>query len=487
MGGGNVFDFIKKKFSGTTDIVVREEAGEDENGATDIGASYAATTAAQEATRRAAAKFAKPDTYTGNRTLYDSSKAKVNAKTKLFQTGEPVVDPYTGDTLVLRKQEAKLLYGDDWQKHLAESDHVKPLEQIYKDTKRDVWNTTEDIRSAANSEDNIRVASRKFNNPKRSRTNKEYVENEEYLKSKGVSLTEEGKQQAIRDGERAEASINRQLKKSAINNIVKTGHEAGMDGAQNAGITALTMSGIMNIVSVIRGEKSSDEAVADTVRDSGKAAVTGYAMSGGLTVVSHSLSNSSSEFIQGLIASNVPGKVITAVMVTGDTLAKWGNGEITTQECLIELGDKGLNMATMGYSMAVGQALIPIPIVGSAVGALVGSMLTSTYYHNLINTLQTRELEHQERMRIIEECHKAAEQTKAYRKELEAYLEAYFKEYKECFNSAISSMNFAYQCGDADGIIASANDITRKLGGTVQYETVNEYRKFLDSGAVFKL
>lgn len=82
-------------------------------------------------------------------------------------------------------------------------------------------------------------------------------------------------------------------------------------------------------------------------------------MSGGLTVVSHSLSNSSSEFIQGLIESNVPGKVITAVMVTGDTLAKWGNGEITTQECLIELGDKGLNMATMGYSMAVGQALIP--------------------------------------------------------------------------------------------------------------------------------
>ena len=85
MGGGNVFDFIKKKFSGTTDIVVREEAGEDENGATDIGASYAATTAAQEATRRAAAKFAKPDTYTGNRTLYDSSKAKVTRKQNFFR------------------------------------------------------------------------------------------------------------------------------------------------------------------------------------------------------------------------------------------------------------------------------------------------------------------------------------------------------------------------------------------------------------------
>lgn len=482
-----MFDFLKKKISDSTDLIVQSETYEDENGASDIGAGYAATAIAQEATRNAAAKFAKPDTYTGNRTLYDSPAAKVNAKTKLFGTGETVIDPYTGDKLVLRKQEAKLLYGEEWQKHLAESDHVKPLEQIYKDTKGNVWNTTEDIKNAANSDDNIRVASRKFNNPKRNKTNKEYVENKEYLENKGVTLTEDGKRRAIRDGERAEASIHRQLKTSSINNVIQTGHEAGKAGAQSAGMTALTMSGIMNMISVIRGEKSSDEAIADTVKDGGKAAVTGYAMGSGLTIVSHSLSNSSSEFIQGLVQSNVPGKIITAVIVTGDTLAKWGNGEITTQECLIELGDKGLNMATMGYSMTVGQALIPIPIVGGAIGALVGSMLTSAYYRNLINTLQTRELEHQERMRIMEECHRAAQQTKAYRDELESYLEAYFKDYRDCFDTAISSMQFAYQCGDADAVIASANDITRKLGGTVQYENVEGYRRFLDSGAVFKL
>lgn len=29
-------------------------------------------------------------------------------------------------------------------------------------------------------------------------------------------------------------------------------------------------------------------------------------------------------------------------------------------------------------------------------------------------------------------------------------------------------------------MIASANEITRKLGGTVQYESVDEFREFLD-------
>lgn len=476
-----MFGFKKKE----KEFIENEKTLKDKNnGVAGIGAGFAATQTAQAATQQAAKTFAKPDTYTGNRTLYDNGTAKVNAKKNLFANGEKVIDPYTGDTLVLTKKEAKMLYGDDWTRHLAESDHVKPLEKIYDDTKSNVWNTTDDIKNAANSKDNIRVASRRFNNPKRSRINKEYMEDEEYLKSKGVKVTEEGKQRAIADGELAEESINRQLKKSAIGNIVETGHEAGMLGAQNAGITALTVSGIMNVVSVIKGEKNGEEAIHDTINSSGKAAVTGYAMSGGLTVVSHSLSSSSSEFIQGLVKSNVPGNVITAVIVTGDTLKKWGEGEITTQECLIELGDKGLNMATMGYSMAVGQAMIPIPIVGGAVGALVGSMLTSGLYNEMIKELQTKKMEHEERIRVINECHAAAEQAKAYRTELEVYLQSYFQEYKECFDTALSCMRFAYKSGDANEIIASANQITRKLGGKVYFETVEECKQFLDDDSI---
>lgn len=481
-----MFDFLRNKKRVSTEIVrvSEEEQKEQENSSVNIGTGYVSTQTAQVATQQAAKTFAKPISYAGNRILYDSGIAKANAKKSLFNNLNELIDPYTQKKLVLTKKEAKCLYGDKWTEHLAESDHVKPLEQIYNDTKGNVWNTIEDIKDAANSPDNICVTSRKFNNSKRSRINKNFVEDEEYLQNKGIEVTEEGKIQAIKDGNIAENSIKQQLRKSSLNNIVKTGHEAGKFGAQNAGITALTMSGIMNFVAVIKGEKDSKDAIADTIKDSGKAAVTGYAMGGGLTVVSHSLSNSSSQFIQGLVKSNIPGKVITAVIVTGNTLKKWEDGEITTQECLIELGDKGLNLATMGYSMAVGQALIPIPIVGGAVGALIGSILTSSYYNSLINTLQTRELEHQERMRIIAECHMAAEKTKSFREELEVYLESYFQEYRECFDMALSSMRFAYQAGKADGVIASANDITRKLGGQVHYETVEQFKSFLDDNSI---
>ena len=481
-----MFDFFKRKQETSTEVLItpNEETNDQDNDVSKIGFGYAASESARISTQQAAERFAKPSTYTGNRNLYDSGVAKKQAKLNLFKDGTEVIDPYTGNKLVLTKQEARMMYGDEWQMHLAESDHVKPLEQIYKDTKDNVWATTDDIRTVANSDNNIRVSSRKFNNPKRSRTNKEYVENEEYLQSKCVELTEDGRQVAIKDGEIAEKSTSRQIMNVSTKNVLKTGHDAGKYGAKNAGVTALTMSGIMNFVAVVKGKKSSDEAIVDTIKDGGKAAVTGYAMGGGLTVVSHSLSNSSSNFIQALSKSNVPGKVITAVIVTGDTLKRYGNGEITTQECLVELGDKGLNLATMGYSMAVGQALIPIPIVGGAIGALVGSALTSMYYNNLINTLQTKQLEHKERQRIIAECNKAAEQTKVFREELEDYLKSYFKEYRDCFNEALSGMRFAYQAWDADGIIAGANQISRKLGGQVHYESVEEFKRFLDDVSI---
>ena len=473
--------FGRKKKTEIAEREVSPEEREQQNrGSVQTGAGYAAAETARTMTQKASETFAKPDTYTGNRNLYDSGTAKVAAKRKLFQSGQEVIDPYTGQHLVLTKSEAKQLYGEKWTEHLAESDHVKPLEQIYADTRNNVWNTTEDIRNAANSEDNIRVASRKFNNPKRSRTNAEYMEDAEYLQNKGVSVTAEGRQQALRDGELAEQSINRSLAGASVRNMVETGHEAGLAGAQNAGGMALTMSGINNLVAVVKGEKTGEEAVADTIKDGGKAAVAGYAMSGGLTVAAHSLSGSSSEFLQALGNSNVPGKVITAVVVTADTLKRWNDGEITTQQCMLEIGEKGLNMATMGYSMAVGQALIPIPIVGGAVGALVGSAMTSTYYHNLITQLQVKEMEHQERLQIISECRAAAAQEKAYREELEKYLEAYFQDYRNCFNSALNVLQFAWQTGDAEGMIAGANAITRKLGGTVNYDTMEEFERFME-------
>lgn len=468
---------------------------DDKESKSKIGAGVALDVSVRSSIAQANAKYFRPEYNPQTRkTFYDDASAHKNAIDKAFSSGKPVRDPYTGAELVKKHQDAKMEFGENWQNHAAEADHIDPLSQIVKRTKKNPFLTTDDVKEIANREDNFQILSKKINQGskevgKGGSTQAEWADDQTRMDGLSSHI-ESGKsidkvREDIKDkGRAAEKVSNNNALKKGFQNAAGTAHEAGKAGAKTSGVTALTMSGIMNFVSVIKGEKSGEDAVADTIRDGGKAAVTGYAMGGGMTVVSQSLSSSSSGFVQALAKNNVPGKVITAVLVTGDTLKKWGNGEITTRECLLQLGDKGLNMATMGYSMTVGQALIPIPIIGGAVGALVGSMLTSNLCNRLINELQTKELEHLERIRRIEECNAAAEQARAYRKELETYLDSYFQEYRNCFDEVMSSMQLSYEMGDADGVIAGANEITEKVGGQIYYDTVDEFENFLNDDTI---
>lgn len=463
-----LFDFLKKNKD--------EKDHQTERNAVTAAAGLSATYSAQESTAKAAETFRKPDTY--NRELYDNNSAKINAKKNAFANGK-VKDPYTGKSLVSSQDDAKLKYGDKWNEHAAEADHITPLEKIYNDNKNNPWLTNDNIKSIANSEENLEIVSRKINNAKRKRTNEQFFNDDEYLKSEGIKLSDEAKQRGIERGKEAQRINDRKERIATAKNIVHTGHEAGKAAAKSSGEMAGAMSFITNMVAIIKGEKNADEAIADTAKDTGKAVVTSYAMGNGLTTVSHTLSASNSEFLQALSKSNIPGKVITAVMMTGNTIKRFADGEITTNECILELGESGLNFATMGYSMAAGQALIPIPVVGAAVGALVGSVATSKVYHELIGKLQFKQLEHEERMRIIAECEAVAEQCREFRKELEEYLENYFSDYQHCFDSALDTIKSAFYSGDANGVIAGANQITLKLGGQVKYNTVDEFEQFL--------
>lgn len=446
-----------------------------------LGSVAAGMETAQHVRAAVEQKFSVPDTYTGNRSLYDNGYAKLSAKQRLFQEGCLVQDPYTGDQLVLTKQEAKLLYGEDWTRHLAESDHIKALEKVFAETKDNPWLTNEDRRAVANSPDNIQVTSRKYNNAKRSRTNEEFVQDADYRRKTGVKLKKGGGQRAIRDEEQATASIDRQFRHRTITNMISTGHESGLQVGASAGMTAASIATIQNIVQVIEGRKKADEAIRDVVVAGGQAAATGYVMGGGLTVLSQTLSRSSSSFIRGLVKSNMPGLVVTSCISFGGTLNRYASGKISTEACLTELGASGLQMGTVGYTMGVGQAVIPIPVVGAAVGAVVGAAMSGSLYHTLLGCLgDTPEI--RQRNEVIRRCREAAEAARIYRQELQAHMDAYFADYGQCFDEALADIRFSFAAGDADGVIRGANQITRKVGGTVKYESVEEFKQFLDDG-----
>ena len=457
-----------------------------------LGAILAGTAASESARRsaqEAARTFAKSAEY--DRSAYKGAgKAIRTVKEADFaeaaKNGSAVRDPYTGDELFLRKQESKAAYGADWQKHLAEGDHKRPLAKIHEDTKSNPWIKESDVDEIANSPDNMQTVSREFNNAKRSRTNKEFVRDDEYLKKTGVELSEKAKQKAEAEGLKAQRFVNRKVAAVSVKNAAITGHRAGVEGLKSAGATAAALSVTKNVVALLKGEKTADEAAADIALDTAKAGATGYVMAGGLALVEHTLSSSSLPLVQSLLKSNALGGIATAVLAVGDTFSRLANGDIDGEECLAELGEKGKDMACSTMAMTVGQATIPIPVVGAVVGSLVGYALSASCTE-LLNSLKEAKLAREERIRIERECAEAIALTKQYRAEIEAVISDYLSDHIITFNNAFEQMNRAIGLDDIDGFMAGANAITEKLGGTVRFANFAEFDAFMQTGAPLRL
>ncbi len=475
-----MFKFLKKHKK----INKSEEEKENKNAnlINKISSDIAATKSSNSSVIDAKIKFAKPEKY--NRRLYDDNFAKRKAKIHAFSSEIKPKDPYTGKTLVSNQAEAKLKYGDKWTEHASDIDHKIPLEKLFQKHKNP-WNTVDEQKKAFNSNDNLEAISAKYNRSKGAKTNEEFINNLEEKQS--IQLSSKSKNKLLKSSRDAEKSIENSLKRSARKNMVKTGHVAGVQAAKHSGVTSATISSITNMVEVVQGKKEADEAIKEITLCSAKAAASGYLIGNGLTLINHTLSSSSSKVISSLGKANVPAKVLTTIMLTGDTFKKYSTGQINTEECMIELGKTGLCFATTGYSMAIGQTVIPIPIVGAAVGAFVGQALTCNAYDKIILQLKNNQFTDEEKYKMMEESNELIQRQLLYQKELQNYLDSYFGEYKNCFDDALNQIEFGFETGDADAIISGSNKISKKLGGKTQYNTVEEFKAFLNSDEDFIL
>lgn len=419
-------------------------------------------------------KYAKPDKYTGNRKLYDSPQAKINAKSNAYRNGGMAKDPYTGKELFLKKRDAKAKYGNNWQEHLAEADHIEPVQKIHEKYKDAPWLTNDNIKELANSDENIKVISRKLNNAKRNRINEEFYGDSEYLKSKGIDIPRDKKQEAIKDSDKARKSISNDADRKQRLNIREDFHAAGKNGAYNAGAMTAAMSTVDNLVAVIKGERTPEEALKRIVLDTGTSAATGYIVGGSVSVIAHTLSNSSSTFIRALVNSNVPGKVVSAVMATGGTLLKYSKGEINTKECICELGKDGVNIGVTGASMTIGQALIPIPYIGAAVGAMVGSALAGGVCRSLSESVARMQMAQEEYERVKATTEQVISRMKWEQKAFEKITSQLFAERAVAINEGFEKIYKALNDDNTHDMEQGLTQIARSFGREVELYSVEE-------------
>lgn len=442
-------------------------------------AGISAGQSVENSVKQMAETYAKPDTY--DRKFFDSGTAKRHTKTEAFAGGKKVKDPYSGDTLSLRKQEAKIKYGKkDWQEHLAEADHTEPLHQIYENNKENPWLKNEDIKDAANSPKNMKTISRKLNNAKRDKTNEEFYGDKEYLEDKDIHLSDKQREKAIADGKKAREDVQAEIRKSEVKNIGNEFHDAGKKSAISGAQTTAAISSVRNIIAVLKGDKKPEQALKDIAKETGETAAISYLVGGSVSVLTHSLVNSTNSIAKMVGQAGMPGKIVAAVMATGGTLYDYFNGKISTKECIIQLGETGTSSALVGISSSaayaiVGTLTIPVPVVGTLIGSTVGYFVATTLFGALQKQLYAEKMAREERERVEKESAEAVEKIREYRRYLNEITTKYFAENRKVFDEALGDMDSALKLGDAEGYIHGVNKITKQLGGDVQFENMKEF------------
>lgn len=274
---------------------------------------------------------------------------------------------------------------------------------------------------------------------------------------------------------------------STLKDIHRVSHRAGMEGAKSGAMIGGGIATVQNIVDVVRGKKDLEEAAFDIGKTTTVSAGTGYITTYASTAVKGYMQNSGTALVRSLSQTNLPAAMVTTAVSSVKAITKYFSGEISGTECLKSIGKTGAaTVSSMAYG-AAGQVLIPIPVVGAIVGSMVGYTLSSLCYGNLMNALNRAKLAREERIRIERECAEAIKIIRQYRKEMNEYMDAYLTDYRTSFNNAFRDIKTALSIGDVDGCIDGFNQITRKLGGRVQFNNSEEFDKFMESDEPFIL
>lgn len=176
---------------------------------------------------------------------------------------------------------------------------------------------------------------------------------------------------------------------------------------------------------------------------------------------------------KGNILTNMAASTIYA----SSAILAYYKGEITREKLFEELNYTALTTASTIYYAGFGQVLIPIPIVGTLVGSIVGFFVGNLLYRSGTITLGESvvvNLAKERKEKIIHMTNKLIPIIQKNRKELETYIHTYFSERKEIFTEALNNLDISLNSNDNELFMQSLENINNQYGKTLEKKTFEE-------------
>ena len=243
---------------------------------------------------------------------------------------------------------------------------------------------------------------------------------------------------------------------------------------------------LRHLIRVASGEEPPSEALVVIGPWIGKKLIVRYGKSNGSQMLAAVMQESGVKILQSLAKSGLPENVAALAASSFSSIASWLCGDITAEECLKTVGENGASVLGGAGGAIVGQAVIPIPVVGAILGSFLGSSLSA--FAARIAGIERAEAAEAQQRRVHAQCEAYIRQMNAYRAAMDQRIEAYLHTNGDVFHGALDAMQTAMHTDDVEAFLAGANRITTHLGGTPPVTSMADLdQKMADDSFTFRL
>ncbi|MBY6031115.1 hypothetical protein KUV41_17285 [Halomonas sp. DP8Y7-1] len=278
-----------------------------------------------------------------------------------------------------------------------------------------------------------------------------------------------------------EAIFYRECPRAAtLIDIGRTSHRAGVQGAKYGAIIGGSISILVNCFDAAQGEKEASEICSEVAADTLKAGALGYGTAFAGSAIKGAMQQSGNQYVRHLACTSAPTLALNICLSLGGSVKRFVSGEITEAQLLTEVGEKGTGMLSSGMMAAVGQAAIPIPFVGAAIGGLIGYTLSSMFYQSALDAAHGAQISREQILKV-REIEAAARESIAFEKEqFEGFVSREAPQLR-LETQKILSMLGSYELQSLDTVLDSINHYAELLGKTLQFKSLDEFDSFMST------
>jgi hypothetical protein len=273
-----------------------------------------------------------------------------------------------------------------------------------------------------------------------------------------------------------------------IEALADESNKAGLEGGViNAGLSA-SVSGATRVYRLIKGEDQVGALIAEVTVDTAKGFAAGYVTSAMGKGVGHVAEQAG---LGGIAKCNAHTAIAAGILQSGKSFIKYLNDEIDEEQMLEEVSHTVITGTSSFYYGALGQVLIPVPVVGAIIGSTVGYFVGNILYHSGLISLGDTvgvKLAKERRKRIESLCLQAIPLIQRHRGELQAVIQQSLTEQAELFESAFSSMEAAISGWNPAECIYQLERICNTFDTGLPFKTFSEFDEFMnDDSTILEL